>query len=125
MKITEKTNISRTNESLNYQPDREKQFKETLSHARDIISSAATTATGLSGGPLMSLASAASSATGSSVSSDTLMQKTLQEQNQKFNMDFLKLQNDIQTENRKYTTLSNISKARHDTAKSAINNMRV
>lgn len=124
MKITEKTSISRSNESLNYQPDREKQFQQTLNRAKEIIATAATTATGLSGGPIMSLATA-STTTGSGVSSDTLMQKTLQEQNQKFNMDFLKLQNDLQTENRKYTTLSNISKARHDTAKSAINNIRV
>ena len=37
---------------------------------------------------------------------------------------FMSLQNSIQQESRKYQTLSNASKARHDIAKSAIQNMR-
>lgn len=37
---------------------------------------------------------------------------------------FLKLQEDISQENRKFTTLSNVLKARHETVKNAISNIR-
>ncbi len=39
-------------------------------------------------------------------------------------MKFLELQQRISAENRRYTALSNVMKARHETAKSAINNIR-
>lgn len=39
-------------------------------------------------------------------------------------MEFLALQNAVQMESRKYQTLSNASKARHDVAMAAIRNMR-
>ncbi len=47
----------------------------------------------------------------------------VQEMNQ-MNMQFLSLQNTIQQESRKFQTLSNISKARHDIAMNAIRNIR-
>src|SRR5690606_1369034 len=37
---------------------------------------------------------------------------------------YLKLQQQVQDENRSYTTLSNVMKARHDTVKGAIGNLR-
>jgi hypothetical protein len=40
------------------------------------------------------------------------------------NMQFLALQNAAQKESRKFQTLSNASRARHDTAKNAIQNMK-
>lgn len=40
------------------------------------------------------------------------------------NMEYLRLQQQIQAENRRYTTLSNVMKARHETAKNSINNIR-
>lgn len=40
------------------------------------------------------------------------------------NMDYLRIQQQMQAENRRYSTLSNVMKARHETAKNAINNIR-
>ncbi len=47
----------------------------------------------------------------------------MQEQNQMFNMQYLELQTQLQEDNREFSTLSNLMKVRHDTAKAAINNM--
>lgn len=49
----------------------------------------------------------------------------MQRESQTFNMEYLALQESMQSENRRFTTLSNLMKARHDTAKSAISNIRV
>lgn len=49
----------------------------------------------------------------------------MQRENQAFNVEYLHMQTEIQAENRRYTTVSNLMKARHDTAKAAINNMKV
>lgn len=49
----------------------------------------------------------------------------MQRENQMHNMQMLELQTEIQAENRRFTTVSNLMKARHDTAKAAINNMNV
>lgn len=42
----------------------------------------------------------------------------------KMNMEFLALQNAVQNESRKFQTLSNASKARHDTATNTIRNVK-
>ena len=39
-------------------------------------------------------------------------------------MQFLTLQNNMQQENQKFSTLSNVMKVRHDTAKNSISNVR-
>ncbi len=39
-------------------------------------------------------------------------------------MAFLELQQQMQSENQRFTTLSNVLKARHETAKNSINNIR-
>lgn len=49
----------------------------------------------------------------------------MQKQSQMFNMQYLELQTAIQDDNRRFSTLSNLMKCRHDTAKAAINNMHV
>jgi len=49
----------------------------------------------------------------------------MQEDNQIFNLQYMHLQQSMQSENRHFSTMSNLLKARHDTAKAAINNMRV
>ena len=43
---------------------------------------------------------------------------------QSFNLQYLDLQQNMQHENRQFTLVSNIMKTKHDTAKSAINNIR-
>jgi hypothetical protein len=48
----------------------------------------------------------------------------MQRQSQQFNLELLKLQEDVQQENRRFTTLSNVVRAAHDTSKSAIGNVR-
>jgi len=48
----------------------------------------------------------------------------LQEMNQQFNLEYLNLQQDMQAENRKFTSISNVMKTKHDTAKSTIQNVR-
>jgi hypothetical protein len=51
-------------------------------------------------------------------------QKLLASETQSFNKEYLALQNQMQRESREFTTLSNIMKVRHDSAKAAINNIR-
>ncbi len=55
-----------------------------------------------------------------------LLQETrrMQELNQSFNLQYLGLQQNMQADNRQFTTLSNIMKTKHDTAKNSINNVR-
>jgi hypothetical protein len=78
-----------------------------------------------------SVAGAAASATGggtvgagSGSESDLLAAtKALQQQNQSFNLEYLQLQEGLQRENREFTTLSNIMKVKHDSAKNSIQNI--
>jgi hypothetical protein len=48
----------------------------------------------------------------------------MQRESQSFNLQLLNLQQDVQDENRRFTTLSNVIKASHDTAKAAVGNIR-
>jgi hypothetical protein len=50
--------------------------------------------------------------------------KKLQEMQQSFNLQYLALQEKMQGENRQFSTISNVLKTKHDTAKNAINNVR-
>jgi hypothetical protein len=67
--------------------------------------------------------SAASS--GGSNSTAQLMQATqqMQEMQMSFNLQYLQLQNQMQNENRQYTSISNIMKTKHDTVKNTISNI--
>ena len=50
--------------------------------------------------------------------------KDMQEMQMSFSLQYLQLQNKMQNENRQYTTVSNVMKTKHDTAKATINNVR-
>jgi len=50
--------------------------------------------------------------------------RAMQEMNQKFNLQYLQLQQEMRGGNRKFTTLSNIMKTKHDTARATITNVR-
>lgn len=50
--------------------------------------------------------------------------KDMQEMMQSFNLQYLQLQEKMQGENRSFTTVSNVMKTKHDTAKASINNVR-
>jgi len=63
-------------------------------------------------------------AAGSQLDQDWPGAGKVQEMNQGFNLEYLNLQQEMQGENRKFTTLSNIMKTKHDTAKATINNVR-
>lgn len=52
------------------------------------------------------------------------MQQAMQTESFQMNAMYLQMQRDMQRESREYTALSNLMKVRHDTAKSAINNVR-
>ena len=47
----------------------------------------------------------------------------MQRESQMHNMQYMELQTQMQADNRNFSTMSNLMKVRHDTAKSAINNM--
>jgi hypothetical protein len=49
--------------------------------------------------------------------------RALQQEAQTFNLQYLQLQEAMQRESREFTALSNVMKVKHDTAKSAINNV--
>lgn len=50
--------------------------------------------------------------------------KGMQEMMASFNLQYLQLQEKMQSENRSFTTISNVMKTKHDTAKASINNVR-
>ena len=50
--------------------------------------------------------------------------KGMQEMMASFNLQYLQLQEKMQAENRSFTTVSNVMKTKHDTAKSSISNVR-
>ncbi len=50
--------------------------------------------------------------------------KGMQEMAQSFNLQYLQLQEKMQSENRSFSTVSNVMKTKHDTAKSSISNVR-
>lgn len=49
--------------------------------------------------------------------------RTLQQQAQSFNLQYLQLQEAMQRESREFTSLTNVMKVKHDSAKAAINNI--
>jgi len=49
--------------------------------------------------------------------------RVLQQEAQSFNLQYLQLQEGMQRESREFTALTNVMKVKHDSAKSAINNI--
>ena len=117
-------------------------FTEVLRTGADVLLAGAGAATSLVGGPLLSAAIGAAraglarsgtgqsgatsplSSTGSGSSELEAMRK-LQQEGQQFNMQYLMLQQEAQQSNRRFSVASNILKAKHDTARAAISNIRV
>ena len=83
------------------------------------VASAGAAAGGAAGG------SGSASLAGAGGDGDMMTQmKELQQQSRDMNLEMLALQEQVQQENRRFTTASNVLKARHDTAKAAISNIR-
>jgi hypothetical protein len=84
--------------------------------------------TGASAGPLSTGGAAGGEAgvvdQGAAQENGTLNEvRAMQEQAQEFNLQYLALQENVQQDNRRFTTVSNVLKAKHDTSKGAINNI--
>jgi hypothetical protein len=123
-------------------------FKDVLSGGANALLTGAEVAGGAMGGPVVAAAirqarsSVADStggggggAGGSVPGADAVVGATstggemeamhaMNRESQQFNMQMLALQEEVQTENRRFTTLSNVVRARHDTAKAAVSNVR-
>lgn len=56
--------------------------------------------------------------------SDLATAQSMQRESQAFNLQLLELQEEVQQENRRFTTVSNVLRAKHDTAKAAVSNIR-
>ncbi len=68
--------------------------------------------------------SAAAAAAGADGGGDVIeATRALQQEAQTFNLQYLQLQESMQRESREFTALSNVMKVKHDSAKSAINNI--
>lgn len=65
-----------------------------------------------------------SAAGGDSQAQMMMATKEMQEMNMSFNLQYLGIQQKMQTESRQFTLLSNIMKTKHDTAKNSISNVR-
>ncbi|PKN47692.1 MAG: hypothetical protein CVU59_01915 [Deltaproteobacteria bacterium HGW-Deltaproteobacteria-17] len=99
-------------------------FEQAVKKARNAVGAGLSTLAGVVpsltvGTPTGSLLASAGGG-GSAVSDMSALQK----QQQDANMEYLKLQMEVQAENRQFSTLSNVLKSRHDTAKAAITNLR-
>jgi hypothetical protein len=125
-------------------------FRNVLAGGANALLTGAEVATGVLGGPV--LAAAVRQAKGDVVSSiagqgggggygsgpmdyanamvngppgsDMATAHAMQRESQAFNLQLLSLQEEIQQENRRFTTLTNVCRARHDTAKAALQNVR-
>lgn len=114
-------------------PEKGKAFSDVLSGVADVaLVATATVAPLVPGGQLIGLAAGgiygikqAVGRNGGQHPSGSEIDKmwAMQRENQAHNMQYMQLQQQIQSDNRSFSTLSNLMKVRHDTAKSAINNM--
>ncbi len=62
--------------------------------------------------------------TGNPVNDTMAQTRQMMEMSQNFNLEFLGIQQAMQDENRQFSTLSNVMKVKHDTAKASIQNIR-
>ncbi|HVU51091.1 MAG TPA: hypothetical protein VHL80_10420 [Polyangia bacterium] len=75
---------------------------------------------GFSGGGAAGLTAAGAG----SDASDLAQMQAMQRESQVFNMQLLALQDQVQQDSQRFTTLSNVMRAKHDTAKAAVSNIR-
>jgi len=70
------------------------------------------------------VSSSAAGRTGASGGGDVVeATRALQQEAQSFNLQYLQLQEGMQRESREFTAITNVMKVKHDSAKSAINNI--
>ncbi|MDB4943671.1 MAG: hypothetical protein JWP97_3205 [Labilithrix sp.] len=81
------------------------------------LSAAAMSATGVAG------STSGATGTGAGAPGDGSLEASLQ-QSADMNLYYLKIQEDVNAQNRTFSTLSNVLKAEHDTVKTAIGNIR-
>jgi hypothetical protein len=79
---------------------------------------------GAAGGGGNTAAQAAGILNASSGGSELSQMHQMQRESQSFNLQLLNLQTEVQDENRRFTTISNVLKSSHDTAKAAVGNIR-
>lgn len=108
-------------------------LKDAAAGSSSGLSSIGGAATGISsnagaiGGTSNGMAAGTNAVNGSSGDSSMALlnaTKEMQEMSQQFNLQYLQLQQDMQNENRQFSMVSNIMKVKHDTAKTAIQNVR-
>jgi hypothetical protein len=75
------------------------------------------------GGSTVATSAATSAADGASEGDLLEATRTLQQEARTFNLQYLQLQEQMQRESREFTAVSNVMKVKHDSAKSAINNI--
>ena len=119
-------------------------FREVLASSVSVLMGGAAIATHVMGAPR--LAAALSGAGGSAAtaiagaaggggravlasgtgtdSSDLATMQAMQRESQVFNMQLLALQDQVQQDSQRFSTLSNVMRAKHDTAKAAVSNIR-
>ncbi len=105
-------------------------FQNILRGGANVLLSGAQAASTLVGGPLLS-AAVSSARAGSDTTlgrapaaSEPELLKSMQDQRIGDDIKLLTMQNEIQRHDRQVTMVSNVMKARHDTAKAAIGNIR-
>jgi len=106
--------------------------------AEGLVSGAANAAAGVPGVPLLSAAirggadgttmpsteSAEAPAVGTEGAAGSSDMASVIQQSQEFNLYYLQIQEEMSQENRRFSALSNVMKARHETSKTAIGNIR-
>ncbi len=123
-------------------PDGGERFREALrAGAESLVAGAAGAAAGVPGAPLLSAAlrggeaagvagaagespeapGATGAGAGAEAGSDMA---SVVKQSQEFNLYYLQIQESMSQENRRFSALSNVMKARHETSKTAIGNIR-
>ena len=79
---------------------------------------------GVGGGSAPGMAGPESVANAGSQGGEMAAMHQMNVESQKFNMQMLQLQEETQNENRRFSTLTNVVRASHDTAKAAVSNIR-
>lgn len=95
--------------------------------AREAVSAGTGVLASVAGGPVGALFRAVQSRLGGDESQgggfDDMW--SMQQESREFSREYLALQQQMQADNQQFQALSNLMKARHDTARAAISNMRV
>jgi hypothetical protein len=114
-------------------------FRDLLAGGVSVLMSGAEVATHVLAGPVMAAAvhqagTTAAGAIGPAAAGgvaaavpaggELAAMQAMQRESQAFNLQLLELQEQVQQENRQFTTLSNVLRAKHDTAKAAVSNIR-